>query len=45
MSALEIYLWGMGVGVLIGWQTHALILDLAYHYGIVKYVGSKGDGK
>lgn len=41
MSAVEIYLWGMGVGILIGWQTHRLVLDLAYHYGIVKHIKDK----
>lgn len=39
MSLIEIYLWGLVVGIFIGWQTHALILDLAYRFGIVEHKG------
>lgn len=41
MSATEIYLWGLGIGVLLGWQTCQLVYAIAYKLGIVEYRGTK----
>ena len=41
MSAVEIYLWGLCVGIFIGWQTCQLVYAIAYKLGIVEYRGTK----
>ena len=35
------FVWTLFVGVVIGWNAHSIILQIAYRLSIVEYRGSK----
>lgn len=34
-------LWTLFVGIVLGWNLHGLVLQIAYRRGIVEYKGTK----
>ncbi len=35
--------WTLIIGIVIGWQTHGIIMQIAYYRGIIEYKGTKHD--